>query len=269
LTHAPREKKQRLDVRLVERHLADSRERAQALILAGRVRVDGRIAAKPGERVDDTAELEVSGPDHPYVGRGGLKLAGALDRFGIDPAGRTCLDVGASTGGFTDCLLQRGAAKVFALDVGHGQLDYRLRIDPRVVVIEGKNARHLSAADLPGAVSLITVDVSFISLRLILPRLPALLAAKADILPLVKPQFEVGRREVGKGGIVRDAGLHRRVIHEILCSAAALPLRVGGVCASPVAGSEGNREFFLHLRNHGEDLGSAALEAQTEEALRP
>ena len=226
MTHSPREKKQRLDVWLVERGLAESRERAQALVLAHRVRVDGKLAAKPGERVGAASVLEVSGPDHPYVGRGGLKLAGALDRFGVDPGGRICLDVGASTGGFTDCLLQRGAAKVYALDVGSGQLHYRLRRDSRVVVLEGRNARYLEASDLPEAVTLITVDVSFISLRLILPRLPQLLAPRGDLIPLVKPQFEVGRREVGKGGIVRDAGLHRRVIREILCFASTLPLRI-------------------------------------------
>lgn len=266
---SPRETKQRLDVLLVERGLAESRERAQALILAGRARVDGRTAAKPGERVEPAATLEITGPEHPYVGRGGLKLAGALDRFGVDPAGRVCLDVGASTGGFTDCLLQRGAARVHALDVGSGQLHYRLRKDPRVVVREGVNARYLHPSDLPEAVSLATVDVSFISLRLILPRLPPLLDPRADLLALVKPQFEVGRREVGKGGIVRDSGLHRRVIREILSCAAALTLRTAGVCASPVPGSEGNREFFLHARNFGEDAAPDALEAQIEEALRP
>ncbi len=266
---SPREKKQRLDVLLVERGLAESRERAQALILAGRVRVGGRTAAKSGERIDPSDCLEVTGPDHPYVGRGGLKLAGALDRFGVDPAGRVCLDVGASTGGFTDCLLQRGAKRVIALDVGRGQLHYRLRRDVRVLVLEGRNARHLLPTDLPEAFSLAVVDVSFISLRLILPRLPALLDLRADLLALVKPQFEVTRREVGKGGIVRDSGLHRRVIHEILSCAAALTLRISGVCVSPVPGSEGNREFFLHCRNFGEDAPPGALEMQIEEALRP
>ena len=265
----PAVEKQRLDLLLVARSLAESRERAQALILAGRVEVEGKRAAKAGERVDTSARLVVFGPEHPFVGRGGVKLAGALERFGIDPAGRVALDVGASTGGFTDCLLQRGARRVYALDVGSGQLHYRLRKDPRVVVMEQVNARELKPADLPEPVSLVTVDVSFISLRLILPALVPLMGPEADLIALVKPQFEVGRREVGKGGIVRDAGLHRRVVNEILVFAASLGLGAANLCASPLPGAEGNREYFLLLRKGGPAMQPALLEHRLAEAVAP
>jgi 23S rRNA (cytidine1920-2'-O)/16S rRNA (cytidine1409-2'-O)-methyltransferase len=265
----PVARKQRLDLLLVERGLAPSRERAQALILAGRVQVAGRPAVKAGERVDAAARLVVSGPDHPYVGRGGVKLAGALDRFRIDPAGRVALDVGASTGGFTDCLLQRGAARVYALDVGPGQLHYKLAKDPRVVILERLNARNLKPGDIPEPVSLLTVDVSFISLRLVLPPLASLARPDMDLLALVKPQFEVGRREVGKGGIVRDPELHRRVIHEILGTAVAQGLTPRNVCASALPGAEGNREYFLHFRRGGEVLPPAQLEELLTQALSP
>jgi 23S rRNA (cytidine1920-2'-O)/16S rRNA (cytidine1409-2'-O)-methyltransferase len=240
----------RLDALLVERGLAASRERARALILAGDVRVNGRPITKAGTAVARDAELTVSVPDHPYVGRGGLKLAHALDTFTIPVAGRHALDIGASTGGFTDVLLQRGAARVVALDVGHGQLDWKIRSDPRVDVIERVNARALTAGDLPAPAvfDIVTVDVSFISLRLILPVVPPLLRATADVVVLVKPQFEAGRSEVGKGGIVRDAAVHARVVDEIAAAADALGLRRAGLTESPIAGMEGNREFLLHLR---------------------
>jgi 23S rRNA (cytidine1920-2'-O)/16S rRNA (cytidine1409-2'-O)-methyltransferase len=241
----------RLDTLLVERGIAASRERARALILAGSVRVNGQPACKAGTSVSIDADVTVASADHPYVGRGGLKLAHALDTFGIDVTGRTALDIGASTGGFTDVLLQRGAAHVVALDVGHGQLDWKIRSDPRVDVLERVNARTLTAADLPpgrAPFGIVTIDVSFISLRHILPVVPPLLRDASDVVALVKPQFEAGRFEVGKGGIVRDAAVQARVIEEITAAADALGLTRAGMTESPIAGMEGNREFLLHLR---------------------
>ena len=237
----------RLDTLLVERGLVASRERARALILAGDVRVDGQVASKAGVSVRPDADIVLSVPDHPYVGRGGLKLAHALDTFGIAVEGREALDIGASTGGFTDVLLQRGAARVVALDVGHGQLDWRIRTDPRVVVIEHFNARHLTAADVPGPVDIVTIDVSFISLRHIFPVLPPLLRPGADVIALVKPQFEAGRGEVGTG-VVRDEAIHARVVDEIRAAGAAVGLTPSGVTPSPITGQKGNVEFLLHLR---------------------
>jgi 23S rRNA (cytidine1920-2'-O)/16S rRNA (cytidine1409-2'-O)-methyltransferase len=242
-----RARRLRLDRLLVERGLAKSRERAQALILAGSVRVEGLPRPKAGALVPGDVEVSVATPDHPYVGRGGVKLAGALDVFDIAVEGRTALDVGASTGGFTDCLLRRGARTVYALDVGQGQLDWSLRTDRRVVVLEGRNARYLSPPDLPEAVDLAVVDVSFISLRLILPRLPPLLRPGGEIIALVKPQFEVGRGEVGPGGIVRDPALHMSALRSVAGAARGAALVVRGACASPLPGAEGNREFFLRL----------------------
>jgi 23S rRNA (cytidine1920-2'-O)/16S rRNA (cytidine1409-2'-O)-methyltransferase len=245
----------RLDVLLVERGMAASRERARALILAGRVLVDERVQSKAGTPVSREAVVSLLTPDHPYVSRGGLKLAHALDAFGIDPTARLALDIGASTGGFTDVLLRRGAARVVALDVGHGQLDWRLRNDARVIVLEHVNARSVTAADLPGDArrfSIVTIDVSFISVRQILPVLPPLLVPGADVVILVKPQFEAGRGEVGKGGIVRDEQIRARVVDEVADAAVALGLtRIGGV-ESPIAGMEGNKEYLLHLRWQGE-----------------
>ena len=200
----------RLDQLLLDRQLAPSRERARALVLAGQVTVDGQTVTKAGTAVDDSADVALIAPDHPYVGRGGLKLAHALDTFQIPVEGRECLDIGASTGGFTDVMLQRGAARVVALDVGHGQLDWRLRQDPRVVVMEHVNARHLTPDMLPGPVDLVTIDVSFISLARILPVVPPVLRPGADLVALVKPQFEAGRAEVRKGIIRRRGGPRAR-----------------------------------------------------------
>jgi 23S rRNA (cytidine1920-2'-O)/16S rRNA (cytidine1409-2'-O)-methyltransferase len=241
----------RLDALLVERGLAASRERARALILAGTVRVDEREVSKPGTAVRPDANVALRTPDHPYVGRGGIKLEHALKTFGIDVSGRTALDIGASTGGFTDVLLQYGAARVIALDVGHGQLDWRLRNDPRVVVLERVNARTLTPARLPAdarQLDLVTIDVSFISLRQILPVVPPLLAPNADVIALIKPQFEAGRSEVGKGGIVRDAAVHARVVEEVVDAALALGLTRAALSDSPITGMEGNREYLLHLK---------------------
>jgi 23S rRNA (cytidine1920-2'-O)/16S rRNA (cytidine1409-2'-O)-methyltransferase len=241
----------RLDALLVDRGLAASRERARALVLAGQVRVAGQTVTKAGTPVARDAEISLSAPDHPYVSRGGLKLAHALGVFGIDVAGRLALDVGASTGGFTDVLLRRGARRVVALDVGHGQLDWRLRTDPRVVVLEHLNARTLVADQLPEDArrfDVVTVDVSFISLRAILPAVRPLLAPDADVVALVKPQSEAGRDEVGKGGLVKDPDVHRRVVEEIRAEAGRLGLATVATADSPITGVEGNREFLLHLR---------------------
>jgi 23S rRNA (cytidine1920-2'-O)/16S rRNA (cytidine1409-2'-O)-methyltransferase len=233
---------------LVDRGLAPSRERARALILAGQVTVDGQIESKAGAPITDVAQVELATPDHPYVGRGGIKLAHALDVFGIDPAGRRALDVGASTGGFTDVLLKRGAASVVALDVGRGQLDWRLRTDPRVIVRERVNARALTSDDVPHRVTLVVIDVAFISLRHIVPALPPFLEPAADVVALVKPQFEAGREEVGKHGLVTDPAIHDAVIARVTEAAAATHLARLGMTPSPITGATGNQEFFLHLR---------------------
>ncbi len=241
----------RLDTLLVERGLAASRERARALILAGQVRVGGVPATKAGMTVAPDADVTLATRDHPYVGRGGLKLAHALDTFAISVDGAVALDIGASTGGFTDVLLQRGAAHVLALDVGHGQLDWKLRNDPRVTVLERVNARFLTPDHLPEGrrvFDIITIDVSFISLTLILPNAVPLLRPDGHIVALVKPQFEAGRAEVGKGGIVRDEAVRARVVDEVVAAADRLGLRREGMTESPIAGMEGNKEFLLHLR---------------------
>ena len=239
--------KTRLDKLLVDRGLAPTRERARALVLAGQVRVADRPAQKAGDAVPDDAVVTLTEPDHPFVGRGGVKLDRALETFAIDVTGRDALDIGASTGGFTDVLLRRGAGRVIALDVGRGQLDWRLRSDPRVVVIEGVNARGLSPDMLPFPVDLIVIDVSFISLSKILPVVPALLAGPGDLVVLVKPQFEAGRAEVGRKGIVRDPAVHERVIDEVTRTAAGLDLHRVAMAASELPGATGNQEFFLHL----------------------
>jgi 23S rRNA (cytidine1920-2'-O)/16S rRNA (cytidine1409-2'-O)-methyltransferase len=232
--------KKRLDVLLVERGLAETRAQAQALVLAGRVRGH----TKPGTQVDDATELVLESAP-PYVSRGGEKLANALDAFGIDPRGRDCLDIGASTGGFTDVLLQRGAARVVAVDVGYGQLHEKLRRDPRVVVMERTNARELR--ELPFPPELIVCDVSFISVRLVMP--PALVLARGEweAVVLVKPQFEAGRREVQKGGVVRDVDVRRRVLRDVAEAALAWEAETVGVVDSGLPGPKGNREVFLHL----------------------
>ncbi|MGH9330143.1 MAG: TlyA family RNA methyltransferase [Vicinamibacterales bacterium] len=241
----------RLDQLLVERQLAVSRERARALVLAGQVRVNGAPARKAGDLVKPDDRIELETPDHPYVGRGGVKLAHALDAFGIDVEGRLGLDIGASTGGFTDVLLRRGARRVVALDVGYGQLDWSLRQDPRVVVLERLNARALTSDALPEDArrfGVVAIDVSFISLAHILPVVPPLLEPEADIVALVKPQFEAGRNEVGSGGIVRDPAVRERTIEAVTAAADRVGLRRIAMTPSPIEGAEGNREFFLHLK---------------------
>jgi 23S rRNA (cytidine1920-2'-O)/16S rRNA (cytidine1409-2'-O)-methyltransferase len=244
-------KKTRLDLAVVERGLAATRERARAMILAGQVKVDGQPVTKAGAPVAETAHIELVVPDHPYVGRGGIKLAHALDVFGIAPEGRRALDVGASTGGFTDVLLQRGAKDVIALDVGHNQLDWKLRSDPRVVVREGVNARALTPEHVPHTIDLVVIDVAFISLAHIFPSLPPFLADGSDIVALVKPQFEAGRGDVGPGGIVSDPAVHQAVVARVTEDAARNGLRRLGMTESPITGATGNHEFFLHLRYDG------------------
>jgi len=238
--------KRRLDLVLVERGLAESRSRAQALIIAGIVWSGDRRLDKPGQAVAVDLPLEVKGRDHPYVSRGGLKLAAGLDAFGFDPAGRIALDIGASTGGFTDVLLRRGAAKVYAVDVGHGQLDWTLRNDPRVVVLEKTNARRLSRAEIPEAPGMVVCDASFIGLETVLEPALDLAAPGAFLAALIKPQFEVGPDKVGKGGVVRDPALHAEVCERIRAWLSARPgWRVLGLTESPILGPEGNREFLI------------------------
>jgi 23S rRNA (cytidine1920-2'-O)/16S rRNA (cytidine1409-2'-O)-methyltransferase len=239
--------RQRLDVLLVERGLVDSREKARALILAGHVLVDGQKLDKAGHAVSPQARIEMIESPR-YVGRGGLKLEAGLDHFSIQVAGKICLDVGSSTGGFTDCLLQRGAARVYAIDVGTAQLDWKLRNDPRVVVREQVNARYLTASDIPEPIDLAVCDVSFISITMILPALPNLLAKNAEMVILVKPQFELEREQVGKGGIIRDPALHQQACHRVEEAVHRLGFQTG-ILPSPVLGAEGNQEFLLYARH--------------------
>jgi 23S rRNA (cytidine1920-2'-O)/16S rRNA (cytidine1409-2'-O)-methyltransferase len=236
--------KKRLDVLLVERELAETRQRAQALILAGDVRVNDQVISKAGALVAEDAAIALRAP-LKYVSRGGLKLEGALDAFAINPRNKICADIGASTGGFTDCLLQRGVARVYAIDVGYGQLAWKLRNDPRVVVMDRVNVRYLDA--LPEPIDLAVIDVSFISLALVLPVVKRLLRPRGECIALVKPQFEAGREQVGKGGIVRDVRVHRAVIEKIARHVSANDWCVRGVCRSPITGADGNVEFFIHL----------------------
>lgn len=239
--------KERLDVLLVRRGLCPSREKAQRLIMAGQVFSGGTRLEKASQTFAGDAPLEVREGDR-YVGRGGLKLEHALKYFAIDPAGWVCLDVGASTGGFTDCLLQHGAAKVYALDVGHGQLDWKIRSDPRVVVMEHCNARHLQPGDFPEKIALAVADVSFISLTLVLPPVAGLLTDGGMIVALIKPQFELSRGDVGRGGVVRDAAAHARAVDKIRDFAAARGWTWAGVTDSPITGADGNREFLCLIR---------------------
>jgi len=244
-------KRERIDKLLVERGLAESRTKAQAMVMAGVVLVDEQRVEKPSHQFDTNSAIRIKGGDDPttrYVGRGGLKLEAALREFQIDVHGLTCLDVGASTGGFTDCLLQNGANKVFAVDVGHNQIDWRLRNDPRVEVREGVNARYLTPEDFPHRFNLVVMDVSFISVTKVLPAIVPLLAPNGSIITLIKPQFEVGRGEVGGGGVVRDQAKRLRVVEEVNNAARALGLDVINVIESPITGAEGNVEFLALYR---------------------
>lgn len=239
--------KERLDVLLVEKGLCESRSRAQAVIMSGEVYVNGQKSDKPGTPTDVEAEIEIRGNACPYVSRGGLKLEKALRDFGVDPTGLTCLDSGASTGGFTDCLLQNGAKQVFAIDVGYGQLAWSIRTDPRVVCMERTNIRYVTPEQLGTPVQLAVIDVSFISLRIVLPAVKALLSADGQIICLIKPQFEAGKENVGKKGVVRDPAVHQTVLNSFLQLADELQMTVCNLTFSPVKGPEGNIEFLGHL----------------------
>jgi 23S rRNA (cytidine1920-2'-O)/16S rRNA (cytidine1409-2'-O)-methyltransferase len=242
--------KSRLDVLIAERGLAPSRERAQALLLAGNVLVNGQKMEKPGSQVATDAQIEIIGATLRYASRGGLKLEGALEDFGVSPQDKVCLDVGSSTGGFTDCLLQHGALRVYAVDVSADQLDWKLRKDSRVITIEC-NARYLRPEDIAERAALVSMDVSFISATKVLPAIVPAAAAGADFLILIKPQFELEKREVGKGGIVRDTALHQKAIDRVSAAAAECSLEILGVRPSHLTGAEGNQEFFLHARARG------------------
>jgi len=239
---------ERLDKLVAQRGLAPSREKAQALILAGCVWVDGQPVTQSGRKVREDARIEILGRDHPYVSRGGVKLAHALDTFGLDVTGLTAMDVGASTGGFTDCLLQRGARKVYAVDVGYGQLAWALRQDPRVVVLERHNIRRLDPAIIPEPIQCAVVDVSFISLKLVLPTVVSFLTQDSFLVALIKPQFEAGREHVGKGGVVKDPAVHEAVCRSVGGTVEALGFHVLGITPSPILGPKGNREFLLAAR---------------------
>ena len=252
--------KERLDQLLVQRGLVESRTLAQRMVMAGQVRVEGQMVLQPSTQVAPDATVEVSSAPR-FVSRGGEKLESALQQFQLQPAGWVCADVGASTGGFTDCLLQHGAERVYAIDVGHGQLHWRLRNDPRVVLMERMNARTLSR--LPEPVRLATVDVSFISLRLVLPSVANWLVAGGEVVALVKPQFEAGRRQVGKGGVVKDPRTHQQVLLEILAAATELGLPPQGLIRSPLVGPKGNIEFLAWLRKGGEPASIERLVSST------
>jgi 23S rRNA (cytidine1920-2'-O)/16S rRNA (cytidine1409-2'-O)-methyltransferase len=241
-------RKERLDKLLVEKGMVQSRERARALIMEGRVTVDGQTLEKPGSPVKVVAQLQIQGEDLPYVGRGGLKLEAALKAFKVDPEGKVVIDVGASTGGFTDCVLQKGAKKVYAIDVGYGQLAWKLQKDPRVINLERRNIRYLKKEEVPEEADLILVDTSFISIEKFLPRLVEFLKEGGDLLCLIKPQFEVGKGEVGKGGVVKDSKLHQKVVDRISQFSRGLGLSVRGIIESPLLGPKGNKEFFIRLK---------------------
>ena len=263
--------KERLDVLLVSLGLAESRAKAQATIMAGEVYVNGQKADKSGMEVDITSNIEVRGSACPYVSRGGLKLEKALKNFGVDPTGYVCSDSGASTGGFTDCLLQQGASKVFAIDVGYGQLAWKIRNDPRVVVMERTNIRYVTPEDLGEMLDLSVIDVSFISLGLVLPVVKTLLKPTGQVLCLIKPQFEAGKEKVGKKGVVRDPAVHEEVLQNFISLAKSLDFTIRNITFSPVKGPEGNIEFLAHLSMQpGEDsyLAPGYLVAQAHAALK-
>jgi len=239
----------RLDKLLLEKNLTPTRQKAQALIGAGQVMVNSRLADKAGAMVDDSCIIEIK-ESCPFVSRGGYKLEAGLQFFDINPAGLVCLDVGASTGGFTDCLLQHGALKVYSVDVGYGQLAWELRQDPRIVVMERTNARYLTKENFAEPINLAVIDASFISLKLLIPPLLPFFRENISILALIKPQFEVGRGKVGKGGVVRDPALHQEVIDEIIDFCTTLELKSCGVTPSPILGPKGNKEFLVHLVSH-------------------
>ena len=243
--------KERLDVLLVQRGLSSSRERAKADIMSGLVYVAGQRVDKAGTSVPEDAEIELRGSSLAFVSRGGLKLEKALDTFGVTPNGKICVDCGASTGGFTDCMLKRGAEKVYAIDVGYGQLAWSLRSDERVVVMERTNIRYVTHEQVPDEIQLAVIDVSFISLRIVLPAVKALLAPNGEIVCLIKPQFEAGKEKVGKKGVVRDISVHKEVLRDFVANAEALGFGVKGITFSPIKGPEGNIEYLGWLQQDG------------------
>lgn len=243
--------KKRLDMLMMDKGLAESREQAQRIIMAGLVRIGEQVLDKPGKELPLDAAIRVEGADIPYVSRGGLKLEKALRDFGVDVQGKTAIDVGASTGGFTDCLLQHGATRVYAVDVGYGQLDWKLRQDSRVINIEKENIRYLDAGIIPEKVDLAVIDVSFISLRIVIPKVLEFLSPAGIVIALVKPQFEVGKGQVGKGGIVREKEKHDMVLADMEHFMTSLGLKVGGITESPILGARGNREFLMLVRREG------------------
>ena len=253
--------KERLDVLLVNRNLAQSREKAKAIIMSGIVFVDGQKEDKAGTAFEDTAVIEVRGSTLKYVSRGGLKLEKAVTHFGVELEGRICMDVGASTGGFTDCMLQNGAVKVYAVDVGHGQLDWKLRSDERVVCMEKTNIRYVTGEQVPDRIQFASIDVSFISLTKVLGPVKALLTDDGQVVCLIKPQFEAGRQQVGKKGVVRDKKIHLEVIERVIAHAEELGFEVLNLDFSPIKGPEGNIEYLLHLRNHPLGDGEMAEES--------
>ena len=259
--------KERLDVLVVKNGLAPSREKAKALIMAGKVLVNNEREEKPGSTFPEESEIRLKGHPLPYVSRGGLKLEKAIREYAVDPAGKVCMDVGSSTGGFTDCMLQNGAVKVYSVDVGHGQLAWSLRQDPRVVCMEKTNIRYLEADRLQEPPAFVSIDVSFISLTKILPRVMELMADAGDLICLIKPQFEAGREKVGKKGVVRDPAVHRDVIRMVLAFAEALGLGVLELSWSPIKGPEGNIEYLVHLRK-GETEAEPAPESQAQREQR-
>ena len=264
--------KKRLDVLLTEQGFADSRSRAQAIIMAGLVYVNGQKADKPGVSYEETVQIEVRGESCPYVSRGGLKLEKALRDFGVKPEGYVCSDSGASTGGFTDCLLQKGASKVYAIDVGYGQLDWKIRSDPRVVVMERTNIRYVTPEDLGEPLDLSVVDVSFISLKIVLPAIKNLLKPGAgQVVCLIKPQFEAGKEKVGKKGVVREPETHKEVLDSFVELAKQLRFTILGLTFSPVKGPEGNIEFLGHLtlaEAEGIEPDTASIVSQAHETLK-
>jgi 23S rRNA (cytidine1920-2'-O)/16S rRNA (cytidine1409-2'-O)-methyltransferase len=263
--------KKRLDVLLTEQGYADSRSKAQAIIMAGQVYVNGQKADKPGISYEETVQLEVRGDVCPYVSRGGWKLEKALRDFGVKPEGYVCSDSGASTGGFTDCLLQQGASKVFAIDVGYGQLDWKIRSDPRVVVMERTNIRYVTPEDLGEPLDLSVIDVSFISLSIVLPTIKTLLKPEGQVLCLIKPQFEAGREKVGKKGVIRDPDTHKEVLDQFVALANSLDFTILGLTFSPVKGPEGNIEFLGHLTKEKKDgivPDTADIVRQAHETLK-
>ncbi len=260
--------KERLDVLLVKQNLAPSREKAKAMIMAGSVLVDGQREDKAGSMFPDTVKLAIKGHTLPYVSRGGLKLEKAMTHFDLSLDGKVCMDVGASTGGFTDCMLQNGAVKVYSVDVGHGQLDWKLRNDPRVVCMERTNIRYVTPEDLEEKAEFVSIDVSFISLTKVLPPVRELMEDGAEMVCLIKPQFEAGREKVGKKGVVRDPAVHREVIGKVVDFARSLSFGVLHLEFSPIKGPEGNIEYLLHLRKQEEGQGEVDIRGVVEQAHR-